>query len=135
MRNQNWFGPIVYWEGNVNCTFYFINSSQWIKKYSIHVYFDYANFTKQILISLSGILSLSGRINGVSLFFFALPLIFFHLVRLLFILFLVVLCATSIFSYNLCVFLFGIALCTVENFAWFSLTMQKTFLGLLSLIW
>ena len=49
--------------------------------------------------------------------FFALPLIFFHLVRLLFILFLVVLCATSIFSYNLCVFLFGIALCTVENFA------------------
>ena len=46
--------------------------------------------------------------------FFASPLIFFILVRLLF---LVVLCATSIFSHNLFVFLFGIALCTVENFA------------------
>ena len=89
----------------------------------------YANFTKQILISLSGILSLSSRINGIFSLLFCFASYFFILVRLLFILFLVVLCATSIFSYNLCVFLFGIALCTVENLSWFSLTLQKTFFG------
>ena len=70
-----------------------------------------------ILISLSGILSLSSRINGVSLFFCFASYFYFLFSSPFFILFLVVLCATSIASHNLCVFLFGIALCTVENFA------------------